>query len=193
MVDLQRIQSKIYEIRGHKVMINRDLAELYQVTTGNLNKSVQRNIKRFPSDFMFQLTKEEFDQLKTNLIFQNGISNWGGTRKLPYAFTEQGLAMLSGIFSSDTAIQVNINIMRAFVAMRRLISNPPVDKNAELREEMKKLKDYMEEIFADQNDINEDTRIQLELINQTLAELQVHQKLSDKPRRPIGFIRQEED
>ena len=193
MADLQLIQSKIYEIRGHKVMINRDLAELYQVTTGNLNKSVQRNIKRFPSDFMFQLTKEEFDQLKTNLIFQNGISNWGGTRKLPYAFTEQGLAMLSGILSSDTAIQVNINIMRAFVAMRRLISNPPVDKNAELREEMKKLKDYMEEIFADQNDINEDTRMQLELINQTLAELQVHQKLSDKPRRPIGFIRQEED
>ena len=193
MVDLQRIQSKIYEIRGHKVMINRDLAELYQVTTGNLNKSVQRNIKRFPSDFMFQLTKEEFDQLKTNLIFQNGISNWGGTRKLPYAFTEQGPAMLSGISNSDTAIQVNINIMRAFVAMRRLISNPPVDKNAELREEMKKLKDYMEEIFADQNDINEDTRIQPALINQTLAELQVHQKLSDKPRRPIGFIRQEED
>ena len=193
MVDLQLIQSKIYEIRGHKVMIDRDLAELYQVTTGNLNKSVQRNIKRFPSDFMFQLTKEEFDQLKTNLIFQNGISNWGGTRKLPYAFTEQGLAMLSGILNSDTAIQVNINIMRAFVTMRRLISNPPVDKNAELREEMKKLKDYMEEIFADQNDINEDTRIQLELINQTLAELQVHQKLSDKPRRPIGFIRQEED
>ena len=193
MADLQLIQSKIYEIRGHKVMIDRDLAELYQVTTGNLNKSVQRNIKRFPSDFMFQLTKEEFDQLKTNLIFQNGISNWGGTRKLPYAFTEQGLAMLSGILSSDTAIQVNINIMRAFVAVRRLISNPPVDKNAELREEMKKLKDYMEEIFADQNDINEDTRIQLELINQTLAELQVHQKLSDKPHRPIGFIRPEED
>ena len=193
MADLQLIQSKIYEIRGHKVMIDRDLAELYQVTTGNLNKSVQRNIKRFPSDFMFQLTKEEFDQLKTNLIFQNGISNWGGTRKLPYAFTEQGLAMLSGILSSDTAIQVNINIMRAFVAVRRLISNPPVDKNAELREEMKKLKDYMEEIFADQNDINEDTRMQLELINQTLAELQVHQKLSDKPRRPIGFIQPEED
>ena len=193
MADLQLIQSKIYEIRGHKVMIDRDLAELYQVTTGNLNKSVQRNIKRFPSDFMFQLTKEEFDQLKTNLIFQNGISNWGGTRKLPYAFTEQGLAMLSGILSSDTAIQVNINIMRAFVAVRRLISNPPVDKNAELREEMKKLKDYMEEIFADQNDINEDTRMQLELINQTLAELQVHQKLSDKPHRPIGFIRPEED
>ena len=193
MDNLQLIQSKIYEIRGRKVMLDRDFAELYQVTTGNLNKAVQRNIKRFPPDFMFQLTKEEFDELKANLIFQNGISNWGGTRKLPYAFTEQGPAMLSGISNSDTAIQVNINIMRAFVAMRRLISNPPVDKNAELREEMKKLKDYMEEIFADQNDINEDTRIQLELINQTLAELQVHQKLSDKPRRPIGFIRQEED
>ena len=193
MTELQLIQSKIYEVRGQKVMLDRDLAELYNVTTSNLNKAVKRNIRRFPDDFMFQLTKAEFDELKTNLIFQNGISNWGGTRKLPYAFTEQGPAMLSGISNSDTAIQVNINIMRAFVAMRRLISNPPVDKNAELREEMKKLKDYMEEIFADQNDINEDTRIQLELINQTLAELQVHQKLSDKPRRPIGFIRQEED
>ena len=193
MNQLELIQSKIYEIRGQKVMLDRDLAELYQVETRVLNQAVKRNIDRFPEDFMFQLTKEEFDQLKTNLIFQNGISNWGGTRKLPYAFTEQGPAMLSGISNSDTAIQVNINIMRAFVAMRRLISNPPVDKNAELREEMKKLKDYMEEIFADQNDINEDTRIQLELINQTLAELQVHQKLSDKPRRPIGFIRQEED
>ena len=103
---------------------------------------------------MFQLTKEEFDQLKTNLIFQNGISNWGGTRKLPYAFTEQGPAMLSGISNSDTAIQVNINIMRAFEAMRRLISNPPVDKNAELREEMKKLK-----YFARKQRTNEITKI----------------------------------
>ena len=192
-MELQVIQSKIYEIRGSKVMLDFDLAKLYSTETSLLKRAVRRNMERFPEDFMFQLTKEEFDQLKTNLIFQNGISNWGGTRKLPYAFTEQGLAMLSGILSSDTAIQVNINIMRAFVAVRRLISNPPVDKNAELREEMKKLKDYMEEIFADQNDINEDTRIQLELINQTLAELQVHQKLSDKPRRPIGFIQPEED
>ncbi|WP_285827593.1 ORF6N domain-containing protein [Bacteroides acidifaciens] len=193
MNQLELIQSKIYEIRGQRVMLDRDLAELYQVTTGNLNKAVKRNIKRFPSDFMFQLTKEEFDQLKTNLIFQNGISNWGGTRKLPYAFTEQGLAMLSGILNSDIAIQVNINIMRAFVAVRRMMSNPPVDKNAELREEMKKLKDYIEEVFADQNDINEDTRMQLELINQTLAELQVQKKLSDKPRPKIGFIRYDED
>lgn len=183
----------MYEIRGQKVMLDRDLAELYQVATGNLNKAVQRNIRRFPEDFMFQLTKEEFDGLKANLIFQNGTSNWGGTRKLPYAFTEQGLAMLSGILNSDIAIQVNINIMRAFVAVRRLIANPSVDKNSLIQKEVKELREYIEEVFADQNDINEDTRMQLELINQTLAELQVQKKLSEKPRRPIGFIKPEED
>lgn len=174
-------------------MLDRDLAEMYQVTTGNLNKAVQRNIKRFPLDFMFQLTKEEFEELKANLIFQNGRSNWGGTRKFPYAFTEQGLAMLSGILNSDIAIQVNINIMRAFVAMRQLISNPPTDKNSLLQREVKELKEYIEEMFADQNNINEDTRTQLELINRTLAELQVQKKLSSTPRRPIGFIRPEEN
>ncbi|RHV96606.1 ORF6N domain-containing protein [Culturomica massiliensis] len=193
MDQLQTIQSKIYEIRGQRVMLDRDLAEMYQVTTGNLNKAVQRNIKRFPLDFMFQLTKEEFEELKANLIFQNGRSNWGGTRKFPYAFTEQGLAMLSGILNSDIAIQVNINIMRAFVAMRQLISNPPTDKNSLLQREVKELKEYIEEMFADQNDINEDTRTQLELINRTLAELQVQKKLSSTPRRPIGFIRPEEN
>ncbi|WP_068691051.1 ORF6N domain-containing protein [Culturomica massiliensis] len=193
MDQLQTIQSKIYEIRGQRVMLDRDLAEMYQVTTGNLNKAVQRNIKRFPLDFMFQLTKEEFEELKANLIFQNGRSNWGGTRKFPYAFTEQGLAMLSGILNSDIAIQVNINIMRAFVAMRQLISNPPTDKSSLLQREVKELKEYIEEMFADQNDINEDTRTQLELINRTLAELQVQKKLSSTPRRPIGFIRPEEN
>lgn len=193
MDQLQRIQSKIYEIRGQRVMLDRDLAEMYQVTTGNLNKAVQRNIKRFPLDFMFQLTKEEFEELKANLIFQNGRSNWGGTRKFPYAFTEQGLAMLSGILNSDIAIQVNINIMRAFVAVRQLIANPPTDKSSLLQREVKELKEYIEEMFADQNDINEDTRTQLELINRTLAELQVQKKLSSTPRRPIGFIRPEEN
>jgi hypothetical protein len=93
--------SKIYNIRNTKVMLDKDLAELYQVTTGNLNKSVNRNKSRFPEDFMFQLYEEEFK----NLIFQNGISSWGGTRKLPYAFTEQGVAMLSGILHSERAIQ----------------------------------------------------------------------------------------
>ncbi len=114
MKDVDIIQRKIYEIRGQRVLLDRDLADLYQVTTGNLNKAVKRNIRRFPSDFMFQLTREEFEQLKTDLIFQFGSSSWGGTRKLPYAFTEQGVAMLSGVLHSDIAVDMNIAIMRAF-------------------------------------------------------------------------------
>ena len=96
------------EDREKSLSLQRD----YQVTTGNLKKAVKRNIKRFPPDFMFQLTKEEFEKLRTNLIFQKGISRWGGTRKMPYAFTEQGLAMLSGLLNSDTAINVNNVLMR---------------------------------------------------------------------------------
>ena len=108
---------KIYLIRGNKVMLDKDLSELYGVTTGNLNKSVKRNIARFPKDFMFQLTQEEFN----DLIFQFGISSWGGTRKLPYAFTEQGVAMLSGVLHSLRAIKVNIQIMRIFSRMRTMV------------------------------------------------------------------------
>ena len=186
MDNLQLIQSKIYEIRGQKVMLDRDLAELYQVTTGNLNKAVQRNIKRFPPDFMFQLTKEEFDELKANLIFQNGISNWGGTRKLPYAFTEQGLAMLSGILNSDIAINVNISIMRAFVDIRQMIASPKTNKIDELEKRMDAIENYIEEVFSDYNDINDDTRMQLELINQTLAELQTKDR-GFKERKRIGY------
>ncbi len=178
------IQSKIYEIRGQRVMIDRDLAELYQVTTGNLNKAVKRNSKRFPSDFMFQLSAEEFETLKSNLIFQNGISSWGGVRKLPYAFTEQGLAMLSGVLNSDIAIEVNINIMRAFVAVRQLISTSPADRIGKLEQEVQDLKAYIEEVFTDYNDINDDTRMQLELINQTLAEMQAQRKVNGKPPQP---------
>ncbi len=187
-VDLQMIQRKIYEIRGQRVMLDRDLAELYQVETRVLNQAVKRNIERFPEDFMFRLSGEEWQILKSQIV----ISSWGGIRKLPYAFTEQGVAMLSSVLRSNTAIQVNIHIMRAFIAVRQLIANPPVDKVSLLQREVKELKEYMEEVFADQNDINEDTRMQLELINQTLAALQVQKKLSDKPRRPIGFIRPEE-
>lgn len=166
-------------------MIDKDLAELYQVETRRLNEAVKRNIKRFPSDFMFQLTREEFETLKS----QFAISSWGGTRKLPFAFTEQGLAMLSGVLNSDIAIQVNINIMRAFVAIRQLIANPPIDRVGQLEAQMKELKEYIEEVFADYNDINDDTRIQLELINQTLAELQTQKKLQDKPRPKIGYVK----
>ena len=181
------VQQKIYELRGQKVMLDFDLAALYQVTTGNLNKAVKRNIKRFPSDFMFQLTKEEFEKMKSDLIFQNGTSSWGGTRKLPYAFTEQGLAMLSGVLNSDTAIEVNIAIMRAFVAVRQLIATSPANRLDSLEKEVQNLKTYIEEVFTDQNDINEDTRIQLELINRTLAEMQSSKRQSDKPRNKIGF------
>ncbi|TGY02835.1 ORF6N domain-containing protein [Muribaculum sp. NM65_B17] len=191
MNELQLIQSKIYEVRGQKVMLDRDLAELYNVTTANLNKAVKRNIRRFPDDFMFQLTKAEFDELKTNLIFQNGTSNWGGTRKLPYAFTEQGLAMLSGLLNSDIAIKVNINIMRAFVAIRQMITdNSPLKRLSTLEKNFNELKQDLEKIFADYNDINEDTRAQIEAINTTLAELQAKPK--NTPRSPVGFIKPKE-
>lgn len=191
MNELQLIQSKIYEVRGQKVILDRDLAELYNVTTSNLNKAVKRNIRRFPDDFMFQLTKAEFDELKTNLIFQNGTSNWGGTRKLPYAFTEQGLAMLSGLLNSDIAIKVNINIMRAFVAIRQMITdNSPLKRLSTLEKNFNELKQDLEKIFADYNDINEDTRAQIEAINTTLAELQAKPK--NTPRSPVGFIKPKE-
>lgn len=182
------IQSKIYEVRGQQVMLDKDLAELYQVATGNLNKAVKRNLKRFPSDFMFQLTTEEWESLR----FQIGSLDKGRgkyPKYLPYAFTEQGIAMLSGVLNSDTAIEININIMRAFVAVRRFIANPPVDRVSELQNELRELKSYIEEVFTDYNDINEDTRVQLELINRTLAELQAQKRLAESPRNPIGFIK----
>ena len=187
MDNLQLIQNKIYEIRGQKVMLDRDLAELYQVETKRINEAVKRNSKRFPPDFMFQLTLDEFEILKSQIA----TSRWGGNRKLPFAFTEQGLAMLSGILNSDIAIEMNILIMRAFVAIRQLITNPPINKTSELEGEVRKLKEYIEDVFTDQNDINEDTRMQLELINQALAELQVKNKESNRPQK-IGFQLPEE-
>jgi hypothetical protein len=193
MNEIQIIQSKIYEIRGQRVMLDRDLAELYHVTTGNLNKAVKRNIRRFPPDFMFQLDKEEFTKLKNDLIFQNGISSWGGTRKLPFAFTEQGLAMLSGILNSDIAIDVNISIMRAFVALRRMAATLPNTASdvAQLRKDFEELKLDIEDIMRDQNEINEDTRLQLDAISTALAALQ-SKETKQKPRRKIGFIQDEE-
>lgn len=191
MNQLQLIQSKIYEIRGQKVMLDFDLAEMYGTETSQLKRSVRRNIERFEGeDFMFEVTREELSRCQIGTLNKSRGSN---IKYLPFAFTELGVAMLSSVLNSETAIEINKGIMRAFVAIRQLITNPPSCRNEELQQEMKKLRNYMEEIFADQNDINEDTRIQPELINQTLAELQVHQKLSDKPRRPIGFIRPEED
>ena len=183
MDELQNIQSKIYEVRGVKVMLDKDLAELYQVTTGNLNKAVKRNIKRFPPDFMFQLNKEEWNSLR----FQIGILDVGRgqyTKFLPHAFTEQGLAMLSGVLNSDIAINVNISIMRAFVSLRQVAA---IVRQSDLLEMRKDILAYIDDILADQNDINESTRAQLDAISTVLSELQT--KPADcKPRRPIGFI-----
>ena len=119
-MELQPIQSKIYEIRGQRVMLDRDLAELYQVTTSALNQAVKRNIERFPPDFMFQLTDAETENWKSQIVITNSITM--GLRRNPYAFTEQGVSMLSAVLKSSVAIQVSIAIMRAFVAMRNYIT-----------------------------------------------------------------------
>ena len=115
--DLILVQNLIYEIRGQKVMLDSDLAKLYQVQTRALNQAVQRNLERFPSDFMFRLDTKEFNNLKSQIV----TSNWGGRRKLPLAFTEQGVAMLSGLLHSEIAIRANIAIMRAFVQVREYL------------------------------------------------------------------------
>jgi hypothetical protein len=116
-IAIEVVVTKIIVVRGKKVILDKDLAELYQVETKQLIRQVKRNLKRFPDDFMYQLTRQEV----LNLKCQNGTSSWGGTRKLPYVFTEQGVAMLSGLLNSDRAIQVNIAIMRAFVKLRQVL------------------------------------------------------------------------
>ncbi|MFP5155070.1 ORF6N domain-containing protein [Bacteroides clarus] len=185
MNELQLIQSKIYEIRGQKVMLDFDLAEMYEVETRVLNQAVKRNIERFPDDFMFQLTAEEWQKMSSQFVMTSRSKR--PKTAMPLAFTEHGVVMLSSVLRSNIAIQTSILIVRAFVAIRQLIANPPVDRVGELEKQMKELKDYIEEVFTDYNDINEDTRMQLELINRTLAELQARKKIEEKPRNPIGF------
>ena len=160
------ISTKIFLVRGLKVMLDRDLAELYGVSTGNLNKAVKRNMKRFPDDFMFQLTDEEFKIL----LFQIGISSWGGTRSSPYAFTEQGVAMLSGILNSDRAISVNIQIMRIFTRMRQMLTDT-IGLKLEIEEIKKKVQ-------------NQDKNI--ELVFSYLDELITKQE-EQPPRKRIGY------
>lgn len=115
-MELQLIQNKIFEIRGQRVMLDFDLAEMYEVETRVLNQAVKRNISRFPADFMFQLSNKEFDNLMSQIV----ISSWGGTRKLPYAFTEHGVTMLASVLRSERAIEINIQIVRVFIALRPL-------------------------------------------------------------------------
>ena len=194
MDELQIIQSKIYEIRGERVMLDRDIAALYNVETKVLNQAVKRNIKRFPEDFMFQLSKTEFQIWKSQIVTPN--SDKMGLRRPPYAFTEQGVAMLSGILNSDIAIDTNIKIIRAFVALRRIVSIPDTNERFNLIEkEIAFIKSEMNEILADQNDINESTRAQLDAISTALAELQSSRSehATNNNRRPIGFIQSEEN
>ena len=178
------IRKMIIEIRGVRVILDRDIAKLYGVTTGNLNKAVKRNMDRFPERYMFQLSHDEF------LLFQNGISSWGGTRTLPYAFTEQGVAMLSSVLHSPTAIQVSISIIDAIVALRAFVAD-----NQLLRNEVKNIELQLKLLQSEQNqnleainDLSEDVRKEIADIYQAIAELSI--KLNENkstPRPKIGF------
>ena len=187
MGDLELIQSKIYEIRGQRVMLDFDLAEMYGTETKRLKEAVRRNMDRFEGDdFMFELTKEEITELSRTQFATLKKGRGVNIKYPPFAFTELGVAMLSSVLNSKTAIEINRGIMRAFVAVRKMVLTPPTDRISLLQQEMKELKEYLEDVFADYNDINDDTRMQLELINQTLAQLQVKDQPLKKRNR-IGY------
>ena len=173
VIPVERIQRAIYLIRGEKVMMDRDLATLYGVTTSYFNRAVKRNLTRFPADFMFQLTPDESE----NLRCQIGISgsSYGGRRYLPYAFTEQGVAMLSSVLRSERAIQVNVAVMRAFVQLRRVLAS-----HSELAQKLNELERRLE---------SHDEAIQslFEAIRQLMEP-----PLPDEPRKEIGFHMREE-
>jgi hypothetical protein len=192
-MDIHLVQNKIYTIRGQKVMLDFDLAAIYGVETRVQKQSVRRNIERFEGeDFMLELTSEETKEISRSQCVTMNKGSGYNFKYSPFAFTELGVAMLSSVLHSTTAIEINRNIMRAFVAVRQMLTHAPTDRFSELQKEINGLKAYMDEVLTDQNDINEDTRMQLELINLSLAELQAGKRLSDYPRRRIGFIREEE-
>jgi len=206
--NIEVIKQRIYEVRGLRVMLDRDLAELYNVETRALNQAVKRNIDRFPDDFLFRLNKNEWTLLKSQIVISNNdaiptdnkdivanddglksqivISNRGGDRALPYAFTELGIAMLSSVLRSETAIQVNINIMRAFVAIRHAIGawqgvNLKVEQ---LEHKVDNLNARVDEILHEQNENNMEVAIQIGALNDALDQLRTHPA---KPRKRIGF------
>ncbi len=158
------VMNKIYLIRDEKVMLDRDLAELYAVETKQLKRAVRRNEKRFPEDFMFELTREEFDHLRSQI----DTSSWGGTRYAPMAFTEQGVAMLSSVLNSDRAIQVNIQIIRIFTKLRKMVLTH---------------KDLLIKV----NDLEVKVSNQSKSIKQIFAYLKELIKEQEHPREPIGF------
>lgn len=178
MNELEIIRSKIYEIRGQRVMLDFDLAELYQVETRVLNQAVKRNLNRFPTDFMFQLSETEWEDMSSQIVMTSPSKR--PKKAIPYAFTEHGVVMLSSVLRSDIAVQVSILVARAFVAMRQYMSLPKTDK-------LSVLEQYIEDVITDINDVNEDTRMQIELINESIAELQAEGKPSTRQRPKIGF------
>ena len=200
-VNLSLIQSKIHIIRGYKVMLDFDIAETYGIETRVLKQAVRRNLPRFEGDdFMFELTWEELSRSQIVTLNKNGRGL--NIKYLPFAFTELGVAMLSSVLNSETAIDANRKIMRAFVAVRQLILNPPMNEVKELQTEVLHLKQHIEDAFTDYNEINEDTRTQLENVNQRLSVANVQfseiyqaliglaeqKKELEKPRNPIGFV-----
>ncbi len=160
------ISSKIYLIRNQKVMLDTDLAELYQVETKQLKRQVRRNTERFPDDFMFELSPQEFENLRS----QSGTSNWGGTRYAPMAFTEQGVAMLSSVLNSPTAIKVNIQIIRVFTKIREVLADT-LSLKLEIEQIKKKLSNQSKNI---------------ELVFNYLDEL-IDKKENPQPRKAIGY------
>lgn len=165
--------SKIYLVRGLKVMLDEDLAEMYGVQTKRLNEQVKRNIDRFPEDFMFTLTKEEFEILKS----QNATSSWGGRRKLPNAFTEHGVLMLSSVLNSATAIQVNIKIMRVYAKLREVLLS-----NQEILTKLEQLDKKIINLGFDIKMHDGEIETIFELIKEIMSE-----KSKSSPRNPIGF------
>ena len=187
---LALIQSKIYVIRGQKVMLDFDLAEAYGVETSQLKRQVRRNMERFEGDdFMSVLTRGELSRCQIGTL---NIKRGQNIKYLPFAFTELGVAMLSSVLKSSSAIKVNRDIMRAFVALRHIAEMPNTDDRLKMIEvEIQNIKDEMNDTLADQNDINESTRMQLDAISTALAELQSEHRQQPK-RKPIGFIQPEE-
>jgi len=180
------VQNLIYEIRGQKVMLDSDLARLYQVETKVLNQAVRRNIKRFPEDFMFQLDNKEFANLKSQIV----TSSWGGRRTPPLAFTEEGIAMLSSVLHSDVAIAANISILRAFVKVREylLMVSTVSAEVKELRAKVDLLAMQQEENLGAVNDLSEDVRKDIDNLYLAIGELSSRmEEKKHEPRRKIGF------
>ena len=190
-IEPQQVQQMIHVIRGERVILDSDIAKLYGVETKNLKRQVKRNITRFPADFMLELTRDEYNALRCqNVTIENGRG--AHSKYLPFAFTENGVAMLSSVLTSETAAQVNIQIMRAFTMMRKTLSAiiQTERKQEQLEMKVERLSNYIEDILRDQNDTNELVGAQMEAINESLAELAA--KVEDltstpAPRKKIGF------